>query len=369
MFSCLFEREQKENVLDKNTRNLLPPHLNPLRLSLFMLFITVTNDTNAAIQWISDITLSPAAMTYSGPADSIVPGQIIGAAWSTNVNVGEVFYCGILLNQCSKSTMQPSGSAVYAGFSATLDGIAYAVFETGVPGVGFILGLKDPNATAWSALTTSTTQTFPASGTGAFSDRLGWTAQVTFVKTGQSVVTGTYSVPQLNPAVLTAWNISNNSEDAQVYINPVTITFTATGCRVTTGSLQIDMGLVDGRTLPTTGNYTPSKPFNIGLSCDPGINVYAVASDQSNPGNTSQAVSLTPDSTASGVGVQLFYNTTGPLTLGADSSAAGTAGQFLIQNNVPGGTMSLPFQARYIRTGPLVPGTANALAGITFSYQ
>ena len=32
-----------------------------------------------ALNWKSDITLSPQPMTYTGPADSVVPGNIIGS--------------------------------------------------------------------------------------------------------------------------------------------------------------------------------------------------------------------------------------------------------------------------------------------------
>lgn len=54
--------------------------------------------------------------------------------------------------------------------------------------------------------------------------------------------------------------------------------------------------------------------------------------------------------------------------MGPDSSAAGTTGQFFIQTTSAAQTLSLPFE-QYIRTGDLVPGSANALASITFSYQ
>lgn len=91
--------------------------------------------------------------------------------------------------------------------------------------------------------------------------------------------------------------------------------------------------------------------------------------DQTTPSNTSSVVTLTGDSTASGVGVQFFYNGTGPLMMGPDSSGAGTTNQFAVQTLTSAQTLSLPFQAHYIRTGELVPGTANALASITFSYQ
>lgn len=92
--------------------------------------------------------------------------------------------------------------------------------------------------------------------------------------------------------------------------------------------------------------------------------------DQTTPANQSSVVTLTGDSTASGVGVQFFYNGTGPLSMGPDSTNDGTLNQFFIQKTASAGQiLSLPFQVQYIRTGELIPGTANALASMTFSYQ
>nr|VUD29366.1 Fimbrial adhesin [Raoultella sp. NCTC 9187] len=152
-------------------------------------------------------------------------------------------------------------------------------------------------------------------------------------------------------------------------INPTTVTVTASGCTVSTKSASIDLGAPDMRTLPTVGSTSPSGSFNVSLTCDEQVALYAVMTDQTTPTNDSSVVTLTSDSTASGIGVQFFYNGSGPLMMGPDSSAAGTANQFFIQTTTATQILSLPFQAQYVRTGELVPGSANALASITFSYQ
>lgn len=319
-----------------------------------------------ALQWKSDITLSPQPMTYNGPADSVVPGNIIGSTWSATVNVVEVFWCGVITT-CKKSTMQPSSSAVSSGMTVTVDGMNYTIFETGVPGVGYIIGLKDAKGTRYVPLQTGVTQTYPASGTSGIAYQLGWTAKVTFIKTGAALKSGVYQIPTINAAVLTAYN--NEVNTAQVLISPTTITVTASGCIVGTKSANVNLGTIDIRTLPTVGSTSPSGSFNVSLTCDANVAVSAVMSDQTTPSNTSSVATLTGDSTASGVGVQFFYKGTGPLMMGPDSSAAGTTNQFFIQSTTAAQTLSLPFQAQYIRTGELVPGSANALASITFSYQ
>lgn len=336
-----------------------------MRSFIFLCGLLITTSASA-LDWKSDITLAPQPMTYSGPADSVVPGNVIGSTWSATVSVQQVFWCGYIFT-CSKGTLEPSSSAVSSGMSVTVDGVNYTVFETGVPGVGYIIGLKDFNGSTYVPLQTAVTQSYPADGTNGYATDLGWSAKVTFIKTGTALKSGVYQTPTINAAILTAYN--NETKTAKVIINPTTITVTASGCTVGTKSANVDLGTLDIRTLPTVGSTSPSGSFTVGLTCDANIAVNAVMTDQTTPSNTSSVVTLTGESTASGVGVQFFYNGTGPLMMGPDSSAAGTTNQFFIQTTTAAQTLSLPFQARYIRTGEIVPGTANALASITFSYQ
>lgn len=49
-----------------------------MRLFLFISGLLLCASAQA-MEWKSDITLSPQPMTYSGPADSVMPGSIIGS--------------------------------------------------------------------------------------------------------------------------------------------------------------------------------------------------------------------------------------------------------------------------------------------------
>lgn len=319
-----------------------------------------------ALTWEADIILSPTTLSYSGPADSVIPGSTIGSAWSASAISVEVFWCGIVFS-CTKGTMEPSGSAISSGMTVVMDGANYTIFETGVPGIGFILGLKDANGKNYIPLQTGVSITYPADGAEGYAPALGWSAKVTFIKTGTALKSGVYQTPTINAAILTAYN--NETKTAKVIINPTTITVTASGCTVGTKSANVNLGTLDVRTLPNVGSTSPSGTFNVSLTCDQSVAVNAVMTDQTTPSNRSSVVTLTGDSSASGVGVQFFYNGSGPLMMGPDSSAAGTTNQFFIQTTSAAQTLSLPFQAQYIRTGDLTPGSANALASITFSYQ
>jgi type 1 fimbria pilin len=335
--------------------------------NLLLLACFLASASALAMEWRSDITLSPQPMEYSGPADSVMPGDIIGSTWSATADVKEVFWCGLIWT-CSKGTLEPSPSAISSGMTVTVDGVNYTIFESGIPGVGYIIGLKDFNGSEYTPLQTGITQSYPASGTSDYAQNLGWSAKVTFIKTGTALKSGLYTTPTIHAAILTAYN--NETKTAQVIINPTTITVAASGCTVNTKSANVDLGTLDIRTLSTVGSTSPSGTFNVTLTCDQNIAVNAVMTDQTTPSNSSSVVTLTGDSTASGVGVQFFYNGIGPLSMGPDSTADGTLNQFFIQTTSSANqVLSLPFQAQYIRTGDLVPGTANALASITFSYQ
>ncbi|KPU01369.1 oxidoreductase, partial [Enterobacter cloacae subsp. cloacae] len=178
----------------------------------------------------------PQPMTYSGPADSVVPGSIIGSTWSASVSVQEVFWCGWVFT-CSKGTLEPSSSAISSGTTVTVDGVNYTIFETGVPGVGYIIGLKDFNGSAWIPLQSGITQSYPAEGTSGYATSLGWSAKVTFIKTATALKSGVYQIPTLEAAVVTAYN--NEVKTAKVIINPTTITVTASGCTVVNVRISI----------------------------------------------------------------------------------------------------------------------------------
>lgn len=333
---------------------------------LILIFGLLVSASALALDWKSDVILSPQPMTYSGPSDSVEPGSIIGSTWNATVSVSEVFWCGYVYT-CTKGTLEPSNSAISSGMTVNMDGVNYTIFETGVPGVGYIIGLKDYYGTSYVPLQTGVTQSYPAEGTSSYATSLGWSAKVTYIKTGSALKTGVYQIPTINAAVLTAYN--NETKTAQVILNPTTITVTASGCTVNTPTANIDLGTIDIHTLTSVGSTSPSGSFNISLTCDANVVVNAVMTDQTTPINNSSVVTLTGSSSASGIGVQFFYNGTGPLMMGPDSSAAGTNNQFFIQSTSAAQTLSLPFQAKYIRTGELIPGSANALASITFSYQ
>jgi len=77
---------------------------------------------------------------------------------------------------------------------------------------------------------------------------------------------------------------------------------------------------------------------------------------------------LTTNSSAQGVAYQILYGST-VINYGADSSAVGNKNQVKLGSVSAAGSFPVSLSARYVRTGAIVPGSANALATFTMSYQ
>ncbi|MBZ5789579.1 fimbrial protein [Burkholderia contaminans] len=149
-------------------------------------------------------------------------------------------------------------------------------------------------------------------------------------------------------------------------------------CAVATKQIAVKMSPTGNnftsRDFGGVGGTTPERDFSIQLNCSGGdegtsTNAYVTLTDNSNSGNQSNLLSLTPDSKASGVAVQILKDGA-PLRFGPDSSAPSNPGQWKAGNIPQGqGVFTIPLTARYIQTGTLKGGKANAVATFTMSYQ
>ncbi|VWC65364.1 fimbrial protein [Burkholderia lata] len=149
-------------------------------------------------------------------------------------------------------------------------------------------------------------------------------------------------------------------------------------CSVATKKIDVQLSPSGGfttRDFNGVGSTTPERDFSIKLDCAGGdegtsTNAYVTLTDNTNPGNLSNQLSLSPDSEAAGFAVQVLKSGT-PLNFGPDSSAAGNPNQWKAGNIQQGaGVFTIPLTARYIQTAAKVKGgTANAIATFTMSYQ
>ncbi|UEP23696.1 fimbrial protein [Burkholderia ambifaria] len=316
-----------------------------------------------------------ASLTISGPADANPVGKQI-SNWGGQKTDTLAFAVDSCPSPVYYSYAIPNGIPV-PGLTHVSDGVTYPVYPTEIPGLGYIIAIRDPNATRWTSISPPRSQIYPGpgTGTGAAPGSLGFTAQVKFIATGQ-IKAGTYPARQMKIATLrvTDKNGTTTATDVPLYIGAFTLTSTTKACTITQGANQIvNLPTVEARSFTGPGsNSWQSAPFSISLKCDAGVSVYATMSDVTTPSNTTDILSLTADSTATGLGLRIFTDgASKPVRFGPDSSVIGNTNQWFVGLSQSSGTLfTLPFTARYVQSGSQVgTGTVSARSSITFSYQ
>ncbi|WP_432259191.1 fimbrial protein [Cupriavidus sp. TMH.W2] len=139
-------------------------------------------------------------------------------------------------------------------------------------------------------------------------------------------------------------------------------------CTVQNASVTVNMPKVSASAFQATGSTAGQTGFKLLLSCSGPTAVAMTLTDATQPGNTGSNLSLASGSSAGGVAYQILYNGT-PMSFGPASAVAGNLHQFNVGTVTGVSNMQVPLIARYIRTGTVTPGTANAAATFTMSYQ
>jgi type 1 fimbria pilin len=181
------------------------------------------------------------------------------------------------------------------------------------------------------------------------------------------VVTGSVGSGRINGSARGAFDQENwTVVDTFVFSDgPIT----QPSCSVTNSSIAVTLPSADAASLSAQGATTEATPFNIALNnCDQGTAVSVTLTDASNISNRSATLSLAPDSTAAGVGLQLLNGST-PIAYVPDSASAGNQNQ-RFAGTASGSSMTIPLTVQYVRTDKaLTPGTVRGLATFTIAYE
>lgn len=322
----------------------------------------------------TDLVLRPRILELSGPSDANISGHVLN---SSAVTGSQLKLCdknngnGLGLNSAQIVSVNASSNQ-----KVTINGVSYPVFNTSVKGVGWVLGVKDAYANNFTPLGTTVQRWFPAPGTDtAPHDSIGGFAQLWFVKTDDHIATGSIQIPTQRLAKVVCSTVSGNWEfgqdNAYISMQNTLLESTAHSCRVTSGTaVTTTLSPVSSVKLPTVGSVVDAGNATISLACEAGLKVHATLSDQSDTSNRSDLLKLSNGSSAAGLGIRTSVNDK-IVTLGPDSSSAGTTNQFIVNTGTTSDnqTVTLPLKFQYVRTGDLVGGQINGLLGVTFSYQ
>jgi type 1 fimbria pilin len=259
---------------------------------------------------------------------------------------------------------------IYSNLMSGLPSDANGVMPTGIAGIGFKVIV---NGAAWG----TGTATYPASSfagsacggaaLGCFLTISGASASspvmVQYVNTGP--ITGVYTIPggnlyqvALDGVVTSTISITNS------------VNVTGQTCSVQSSSVSVPMGAVNMSVFDAVGSTSSPVPFQISLNCTgSSMTVGMTMTDLSDPGNTTDILSLTSNSTATGVGIRVTHSNGNPVSFGADSAVAGNPNQFIV-STAGSSNVNAQFNAQYIKTKTTItPGTADGVASFTMSYQ
>lgn len=276
-------------------------------------------------------------ISNSLPVGAVIPGsersfRITGACASSSTFNKDIVACPV------------SGSAV-AGMTG--------VYPTGHAGIG--MRMRDQNGNplvgTGSCATTSSLGKTDAAG------KFDLPASFELVKTGP-VATGPIQSATYNTGVLnTGYGLNGNNGNISVLS---TVVLREVTCSVKTGTANqtISLPSASARSLASVGQTSERTPFQITMTCDPGIAISIKF--ESATADSGVASVLGSTGGATGVGVQLLDSTQKPVVLG----------QVLPLLALTTGNVTFPFFAQYYRLSAAIhPGPVNAAAIFTMSYQ
>ncbi|MCA8066508.1 fimbrial protein [Burkholderia sp. AU38729] len=235
---------------------------------------------------------------------------------------------------------------------------AYNTWPTSIAGIGIRIRI-DNDSTDWWPYTIFTSQTTLTSGNFPF--------VIEFVKTGPITAGGTIS-GEITGSWLDSVKYASYVMEGDIVIKPVVPT-----CKVRQTSLSVPLGdIAANRVMPNVGDTSEAKPFKIVLDCSGGevgsiTRTFMTLTDVNDNANIGSTLTLSPESSAKGVGVQVL-NGSKVVSYGPDSSETGNTNQFST-GATKNGVLEIPLSARYVRTGMMIGGTVKARASFTMSYQ
>jgi major type 1 subunit fimbrin (pilin) len=255
------------------------------------------------------------------------------------------------------------------------------VWKTNVPGVGIAIIVKTfLGACRWGSYggskNTSEIQFTGSCGQSTNVD-LGARIGATLVKIGDITpgVINPMTVAYLGPVgVPTPAHMYRPISSHRIRFVTAPVTIVAQTCQIMTPNMSVNLtpnGGVPSSAFTGPNTTSPPVPFSLRLNCSSNLARLAVTfTDIRNPNNRSNILPLSDESSASGLGVQILHENT-PVNFGQDSRDPANPGRIALRQ-VTGSEklINLPFTGRYIQTGETAtPGSANANASFTFSYQ
>lgn len=319
---------------------------------------------------VSDMRPNFGAQTFSQGSNAIAIGQQIGKLDERRVTT----LIGCTTNKTWATPIKPIVPSITWTDS---QGGVYDVYQSSIPGIGYAIGVADPNAPAFTPVTgTDDIPLYDGPGT-----TVGFAVRVAFIiigplQTGRTTISND---PILNVSSQFNGRPQRNGKVSRTLVS-ATFDITAKTCSLTSpASQEIRLNTVPARLFNNLAVGSPlestvSSPITISANCQSGVALFATINDSNNTGSrenylTNASVGA---GSAEGVGVQLLRDGSTIVLMGPESSDSANVNSFAIgaratADNAP---RSFTLAARYIKTGSEVKaGIVQSLGTVTFSYR
>ncbi len=291
--------------------------------------------------------------------------------------VGTVAPAGFLMN-CSFLNTTPfnTTATVYIQFTVTAalaPGFA-DVYKTAIDGLGVRFVFDAPTCNASNLSLSNSLLRIPCALSGPLAGpTIVTNVTVTTIFVAYGAVKGgastLSSIPVLSEAYETSDNVGKLWSQSPIYTGSATGTLNTATCSVQTQDIAVYLPTPAVRAFAAgVGSVAGRTAFNLDFTCTAGAQVSIVITDVVTPSNRSNVLTLSPESSVKGIGVQVLKGDGTPVVFGPDAVGVGVMNQWLIGSS-PNGVLTLPLSAQYIRTGTVTPGSVKAMATFTMSYN
>jgi type 1 fimbria pilin len=337
------------------------PKMNHLFLSLFTFLIMCTQSAFASCTGNSGPALTIPNLSIN--MNSIPLYGKIGNELTTSAT--DAFTCNGVTSTPG-ATIDNRTIYDYSGTDTNIKIDSRSIYKTSEPGIGFAFALEPTNFCSntiyWAPFATCPVHPSTVNpSTVNFNAKL----HIQLYKIGTIKSATNIKLYYIG---LRMSETSTTGSNSASYVGLITNTFnlTASTCSLQSGSTtNVTLPAVYANNFASNGGVASNVPFSITVNCPSATNLNITFTDNNNIGQTSNI--LTNTSTAKGVGVQLSYNGNS-ISFGPDSADPGTINQIVLNNNLTG-SQTFQFNAAYIRTGTITPGSVTAKATFTLSYQ
>lgn len=343
--------------------------MGPPRISVLALAVVILLASQFAFARGTCTPAAPVMLNVPPLADlppNPVKGQVLGNPDGYTFEVPDALVCTYdMVFTEYYSFMSMPASTGFSGEWVFHYGVRMPVYFTGLRGVGFGMIAQDRDGGAFMDVTTGVTTLRGPLHPGLPS--WGMRGRLFFFATGP-----------IDPGVIAARTIASLQVSGATGNHSIVLGNTVIGppmkptCSVSTPSLALRLGAIAAKDFKGVGSSAGAVTESIVLQCAGGtganVDVWVTLSDQTTGDNRSDQLSLTPDSTAKGVALQLLY-AGNPVRFGPDDSSIGAPNQWPA-GSTDNGSFTISLTARYVQILPIIQGgTANGVATFTLSYR